>query len=73
MDIKIIKFGKTEIEKYKFHQQKNSISIYDLHINKIKKIILLKRVVNISLVTKIIKNLDHYAKSSKNEPIKKGF
>ena len=38
MDIKIIKFDQTEIEKYKFHQQKNSISIYDLHINEIKKL-----------------------------------
>ena len=38
MDIKIIKFDQTEIEKYKFHQQKNSISIYDLHTNEIKKL-----------------------------------
>ena len=34
MDKKIIKFGKTEIEKYKFHQHKNSISIYNVYTNK---------------------------------------
>ena len=35
MDEKIIKFGETEIEKYKFHQHKYLIVIYDVDINKI--------------------------------------
>ena len=28
-------FGKTKIEKQKFHQHKNPVSIYDIDINKI--------------------------------------
>ena len=32
---KIIKFGETEIEKHKFHQNKNPFLIYDLDINEI--------------------------------------
>ena len=35
MKIKIIKFGNTEIEKYKFHQHKGPISINSIDINKI--------------------------------------
>ena len=35
MDKKIIKFDKTEIEKYKFHQHKSPILINNLNINKI--------------------------------------
>ena len=35
MDEKIIKFGDTEIEKYKFHQHKNPILINNIDINKI--------------------------------------
>ena len=34
MDKKIIKFDDTEIEEYKFHQNKSPISINDIHINK---------------------------------------
>ena len=35
MDNKIIKFYDTEIEEYKFHQNKMPISINDIDINKI--------------------------------------
>ena len=35
MKIKIIKFGNTETEKYKFHQHKGPISINSIDINKI--------------------------------------
>ena len=35
MDIKIIKFDDTEIEKYKFHQHKSPFSIDNTDINKI--------------------------------------
>ena len=35
MDKRIIKFDDTKIEKYKFHQNKNPISINDIDINKI--------------------------------------
>ena len=35
MDKIIIKFDDTEIEEYKFHQYKSSISLNDIDINKI--------------------------------------
>ena len=35
MDIKVIKFDDTNIEKYKFHQQKGPILIDNIDINKI--------------------------------------
>ena len=35
MDKKIIKFDETEIEEYKFHQNKSPISINDIDINKV--------------------------------------
>ena len=35
MDIQIIKFDDTEIEKYKFHQHKSHFSIGNIDINKI--------------------------------------
>ena len=35
MDKKNTKFDDTEIEEYKFHQNKNSVSINDIGINKI--------------------------------------
>ena len=35
MSKEIIKFDDTEIEKHKFHQHKNPISIYHVDINKI--------------------------------------
>ena len=31
----MIKFGDVEVEKHKFHQRKNPISIYDVDIDKI--------------------------------------
>ena len=54
MDKKIKAFGNTEIEKYKFYFQTNLILIEDVEI------ILVKSVVNISLVTKIMKKVSHY-------------
>ena len=35
MDIQITKFDHTEIEAYKFHPNKSSISINDIDINKV--------------------------------------
>ena len=35
MDKKIIKFGDTDIEEYKFHQHESSILINNIDINKI--------------------------------------
>ena len=35
MHKKVMKFGDTEIEKHKFHQHKNPISISNVYINKI--------------------------------------
>ena len=35
MDLKIIKFDTTEIEEYKFYQNKSPILIKDIDINKI--------------------------------------
>ena len=35
MDKKIIIFGNIDVEKHKFHQYKNAISIYDLNIDRI--------------------------------------
>ena len=35
IDKKILKLGGTEIEEYKFHQNKNPFSIIDIDINKI--------------------------------------
>ena len=67
MDIKIIKFGETEIEKCKFHQHKTSISIYDLDINKI--LVSSSKGFKYFIGYKDGKNLDHYAKGSKNERI----
>ena len=60
MDKKIIKFGDTEIEKYKFHQYKISFLIDNIDINKIvvsNKVFLGKRILNISLATKIFRPL----------------
>ena len=54
MDKKIKAFGNTEIENYKFYFQKNPILIEDVEI------ILVKSVLNILLVTKIMKKVRHY-------------
>ena len=59
MDKKIIKFDDTEIEEYKFHQNKSPISINNIDINKIvvsNKLRFCKQDFNISLITKILKN-----------------
>ena len=64
MDKKIIKFDDTEMEEYKFHQNKSPVLINDIDINKIivsNKLPLVNKVLNISLVTKILKKLDLYA------------
>ena len=64
MDRKIITFYDNEIEKYKFHQNKNSMSINYIDIKEIivsKKFLFGKQ--ENSLVTKIIKKLDFYAYS----------
>ena len=66
MDKKIMKFGETEIEKHKFHQDENRILIYNIDINKIlefallTKFLMVKWVLNISLVTKMVKMLGRY-------------
>ena len=59
MDKKIIKFDDTEIEEYDFHQYKSPILINDTDINAIVvsnkfSIPLVNKILNISLVTKII-------------------
>ena len=63
MDKNVTKFGETEIEKHEFHQRKNPILIYNLDINKIlvsNKVYSVKRVLNILLVTKMVKKLNRY-------------
>ena len=52
-------FGDTEIKKQKFHQYKRPISMKNMYINKIVYLIrslLLKRVLNILLAIKLLKN-----------------
>ena len=66
MDKKIIKFADTEIEEFKFHQYKIPISLNDIDINEIivsNEISFDDKILNILLVTKIIKKLDFYAYS----------
>ena len=55
MNKKIIKFGDTEIEKQKFQQHESSILINNIDINKIIGSLLVKRVLNILLVTSMLK------------------
>ena len=67
----IIKFGDIEIEEQKFQQHKKSISIKDMDMNKIRvsnKISFDKKVLNISLNTKMLK-LGSYIFFPKNECI----
>ena len=50
-------FDNIEVEKHKFHEHKNPISVYDVNINRIvvyAKFPFSKKVLNISLDTKII-------------------
>ena len=49
----IIKFSDTEIGKKKFHQHKRPISIKNIDIN---RSLLVKRISNISLAAKMLKN-----------------
>ena len=66
MDKKIIKFDDTEIEEYKFHQNKSHISINSIYINKTlvsKSFILVKKILNTLLVIKMLRKLDLYAYS----------
>ena len=64
MDKNIIKFDSTEIEKYKFHQHKNSFLVGNIDINKTvlsSKVSFGKRVLNILLVMKMLKKLGLHA------------
>ena len=64
MDKKIMKSDDTEIEKYKYHQNKSPISINDIDVS--KKVVnfpLVNKILNISLVTNILKKLGLYAYS----------
>ena len=66
MDKNIVKFEETVIEEFKFHQYKSPILINDIDINEIivsNEFPFDNRILNILLVTKIIKKLDHYAYS----------
>ena len=59
VDKKIIKFDDTKIEEYEFHQYKSPILINDTDINAMVvsnkfSILLVNKILNISLVTKII-------------------
>ena len=59
MDKKIIKFDDTKIEEYEFHQYESPILINDTDINAMVvsnkfSILLVNKILNISLVTKII-------------------
>ena len=63
MDKKIIQFDDTEIEKYKFHQYKSSISIGNIDINKIVVLNMVsfgKKDFNILVAIEILKELDLY-------------
>ena len=67
MDKKVIKFDGTEIEEQKFHHKKISFSINDVDVNETavsNKLPLVKKILNISLVTNILKKLDLYAYST---------
>ena len=68
MDKKVIKFDGTEIVEYKFYHNKISFSINDVDVNEIavsNKLSLVSKILNISLVTKILKKLDLYAYSTR--------
>ena len=63
MGKKIIKFDDTEIEGYKFHQNKRPIAINDINTNKMvvsNEHPFGKQDLNISLVTNILKKIDLY-------------
>ena len=59
MEKTVIKSGDIEIEKQKFHQHEKPISIKNIDINKMvvsNKVSFAKRVLNISLAMKMLKN-----------------
>ena len=63
MDKTDIKFGHTEIQKQKFHQQKVPISIKKIYINKTvvsNKVSFGKKGFKYLLATKMVKKLDLY-------------
>ena len=66
MGKKNITFGDIEVEKHKFHQHKNPISMYGVNIDRIVvsskvRFFLVNKVLNIILVTKKVKMLGCYA------------
>ena len=63
MDNKIIAFGDTEAKKHKFHYHKNPILIDDVDVNTnilSSNAFLVKNILNILLVTKIMKKSNNY-------------
>ena len=62
MKKQIIMFGNIKIEKYKFHNHKSPILVDDEDIDKIliSNKVSCKKVINILLVTKMKKKLNHY-------------
>ena len=66
MNKKIIKFGDTEIEKQKFQQHESSILINNIDINKIIGSLLVKRALNILLITSMLKKRSFMHVSFKN-------
>ena len=65
MDKGIIRFDDTEIEEHEFHEYKSLILVNYIDINKIlvSNFLLVNKILNISLIKKIIKKLDLYAYS----------
>ena len=64
MGKKVIKFDDTEIEEYDFHQHESPISINNINVNKTvvsNKGFFISKILNISLVTKMLEKLDLYA------------
>ena len=73
MDKNIVKFEETEIEEFKFHQYKSPILINDIDINEIivsNEFPFDNKILNILLVTKIIKKQTFMHILSRNEYIK---
>ena len=69
-----MKFDDTETEEHKFHQYESPISINDININEIVfKLHSLNKILNISLVTKILKNRHLCILRPKMSIYKKGF
>ena len=59
MGKKVKKFGETEIEKHNFHRHKTQFRYkIQILINYLTKFLLVKRILNILLVTKMVKKLN---------------